>query len=246
MRWNRARRPLARAGALAGLALALAAWVPAGGPGVAAQAPAAPIASTLVATQELSSLPPARRWVIRGEHPLNVEHTHAGGFVYVMQGGMTLQMEGGEVALQEGQGIWVPEGVQHTHRAEAGTQLWTFTLETQADLSAAPALFSSKELSTSAEGPHLARLLSDQYPVGASTPPHRHYGPEAVFVRQGTYELNYGGTPQTYSAEQGYTVEPLVPHRLQNAGQDVARLFNLSLVPLGRQAGETLPPDALR
>ena len=65
-------------------------------------------------------------------------------------------------------------------------------------------------------------------------------------MRQGSYELNYGGTPQTYSAEQGYTVEPLVPHRLQNAGQDVARLFNLSLVPLGRQAGETLPPDALR
>jgi hypothetical protein len=38
----------------------------------------------------------------------------------------------------------------------------------------------------------------------------------------------------------------LVPHRLRNAGQDLARLFNLSLVPIGRQAGETLPPDALR
>ena len=240
-----ATRWLARAGALGGLALALAAWTLVGGPGVAAQAPA-PIATTLVATQELSAVPPGRRWVVRSEHSLNAEHTHAGGFIYALRGGTVLLMEGNEIALQESQGIWVPEGVPHTHRAEAGSQLWTCTLESEAEFRAAPAVFASNVLRMSAEGPHLARLVSDQYQVGAVTAPHRHFGPEAVYVREGTYELNYAGMPQTFSAGQGYTVEPLTPHRLRNAGQDVARLFNLSLVPLGRQAAEPLPPEALR
>jgi quercetin dioxygenase-like cupin family protein len=216
-----------------------------GGHDAAAQAPPA-IQSSLAATQEMSSLPPGRQWVIRNEHAVNAEHTHAGGFVYQMAGSSTLQMEGESFALQEGQAVWMPENVPHTHRAEAGSQLWTFTLETPAELQAQPAVFASKELGGVADRPLLARLLSDQYPVGATTPPHRHYGPEAVFIRQGTYELNYAGAGQTYSAGQGYTVEPLIPHRLTNAGQDIARLFNISLVPLGRLTGEPLAPEMLR
>ncbi len=35
-------------------------------------------------------------------------------------------------------------------------------------------------------------------------------------------------------------VEPLTPHRLRNAGQGVARLFGLSLVPLGRATSESI------
>lgn len=155
-------------------------------------------------------------------------------------------MEGESFALQEGQAIWVPERVPHTHRSDAGNQLWTFSLETQAELQATPAVFSSKELGGVADRPHLARLLSDQYQVGATTPAHRHYGPEAVFIRQGTYELNYAGAGQTYSAGEGYTVEPLIPHRLTNSGQDIARLFNISLVPLGRLTAEQLAPEMLR
>lgn len=238
------RALLGRLGPLFGLAIGLGAWVLAGGAAVA-QTPA-PIASTLVATQEMSGVPIARRWVVRGEHAVNTEHVHAGGFVYVMRGASTLQMEGGEIALQENQGVWVPEGVPHTHKTDAGAQLWAFTLETEAEQQQAPVLFASKELTGYADGPHLARLVADQYSAGASTAPHRHYGPEAVFVRQGSYELSYAGSPQNYTAGQGYTVEPLVPHRLRNAGVDIARLFNLSMVPLGRQAGESLPADALR
>ena len=51
---------------------------------------------------------------------------------------------------------------------------------------------------------------------------------------------------RAYSIGQGYTVEPLIPHRLTNAGQDIARLFNISLVPLGRVTGEPLAPEMLR
>jgi quercetin dioxygenase-like cupin family protein len=237
-------RRLIRSSLLVVFAILLTLFVLDGGHDVAAQAPA--IQSSLVATQELSTVPLGRHWVIRNEHAVNTEHTHAGGFVYQMAGSSTLQMEGESFALQEGQAIWVTENVPHTHRPEAGSQLWTFTLETPAELQAQAPVFSSKELGGVADRPHLARLLSDQYPVGATTPPHRHYGPEAVFIRQGTYELNYAGAGQTYSAGQGYTVEPLIPHRLTNAGQDIARLFNISLVPLGRLTGEPLAPEMLR
>lgn len=236
---------LIRPGVLSLLTLLLALFVLASGRDAAAQSPP-PIQSSLLATQEMSAVPRGRRWVIRNEHAGNVEHTQAGGFVYQMAGSSTLQMEGESFALQEGQAIWVPEDVPHTHKSDTGSQLWAFTLETEDQLQAAPAVFSSKELGGAAERPHLARLLTDQYQVGAATLPHRHYGPEAVFIRQGTYELNYAGAGQSYTAGQGYTVEPLIPHRLTNAGQDIARLFNLSLVPLGRLSGETLAPEMLR
>jgi quercetin dioxygenase-like cupin family protein len=246
MSGNLAAHKLVRLVLLSGLAVGLALWALAGDqPEVAAQAPPA-IASSLVATQEMSSVPPGHHWTIRGEHALNVEHSHAGGFIYQMAGSSVLRMEGQEVTLQEGQGIWVPEGVAHTHKADAGAQLWSFSLEIEPDQGAAQPLFTSKELGGVAERPHLARLLSDQYPAGATTPPHRHYGPEAVFVRQGGYELNYAGAVQSYKAGQGYTVEPLIPHRLTNPGPDQARLFNLSLVPLGRVTGEPLGPEMLR
>ena len=236
---------LIQPGLLGVLALVLLLFVLDGGHQAAAQAPPA-LQSSLLATHEMSSVPPGRHWVIRNEHAGNVEHTHAGGFVYQMAGSSTLNLEGESFALQEGQAIWVPERVPHTHRSDVGNQLWTFSLETQAELQATPAVFSSKELGGVADRPHLARLLSDQYQVGAMTPAHRHYGPETVFVRQGTYELNYAGAGQTYTAGQGYIVEPLIPHRLTNSNQDISRLFNISMVPLGRLTAEPLAPEMLR
>jgi quercetin dioxygenase-like cupin family protein len=245
MIWRLASHKLIRLGLLSSLAVALALWTLDGGQNASAQAPPA-IASSLVATQEMSSVLPGHHWAIRGEHALNAEHAHAGGFAYQMIGTSVLKMDGQEIPLQEGQGMWVPEAVPHTHKADAGAQLWTFTFETEPDPGAAQPLFTSKDLGGTAERPHLARLLSDQYPASATTPPHRHYGPEAVFVRQGNYELNYAGAAQPYKAGQGYTVEPLIPHRLTNPGPDAARLFNLSLVPLGRVTGEPLGPEMLR
>src|SRR5689334_16531358 len=91
---------LAIASSALGMCAALLAF--SGSSTVQAQTPPA-VQSTLVATYELSGAPLDRHWVIRGEHPLNVEHSHAGGFVYAMKGSTTIQMEGGEVALQEGQ-----------------------------------------------------------------------------------------------------------------------------------------------
>lgn len=248
MIWTTAARRCARISGLVGLAVVLAAWVLAPGPSVSAQQTPA-IASTLVATQEMANLTTGERWVVRSEHPLNVQHSHAGGFVYAMSGSSVLKMDGEETTLQESpgsQGRWVPEGTPHTHTGDGNTKLWTFSLELVLDPQAGQPAFVSKELVGYTEGPHLARIVADEYPVGATTPLHRHYGPEVVFVREGNYELNYAGTPQGYNPGQGYMVEPLTPHRLRNAGQTTSRLFGLSLVPLGRAPNEALAPDALR
>jgi quercetin dioxygenase-like cupin family protein len=245
MKWDKTARGFVRIGGLMGLAAALGAWVLAAGPGAAAQQTPA-IASTLVATHEMDHLPAGGRWVVRNDHALNAQHSHAGGFVYVMSGSSTLKMDGEDFNLQQSQAMWVPEGTPHTHTGDGNTKVWTFSLEMVLDQATGQPTFVSKELVGYAEGPHLARIVSDEYPVGATTAPHRHFGPEVVFVREGSYELNYAGTPQNYNPGNGYMVEPLTPHRLRNAGQSVARLFGLSLVPLGRAALEPLPADALR
>jgi quercetin dioxygenase-like cupin family protein len=235
--WRRAVGNFSRIGGLAVLATALGAWVLVGAPGAAAQVP---ILDIVVATQEMSNLSSGARWVVRNDHQTNTEHTHSGGFVYVMNGQSTLKIEGEEIQLQEGQGFWVPEGVPHTHTADGSVKLWSFNLEQVLDPNLPQPAFVSKELVGYVEGPHLARLVADDYQVGATTPLHRHYGPEVVYVRDGQYELNYAGTPQSYEPGQGYMVEPLTPHRLRNAGQSVARLFGLSLIPLGRATSESI------
>ena len=245
MNWHNAARTSARIGSLLGLAAALAAWVLGAGPSASAQQTPA-INSTLISTHEMDHLPSGGRWVVRNDHQLNAEHSHAGGFMFVMSGSTGLKMDGEETRLGERQGIWIPEGTNHTHTGDGNTKLWTFSLEMVLDPTTGQPSFVSKELVGYAEGPHLARLVSDEYPVGATTAPHRHLGPEVVYVREGNYELNYAGTPQNYNPGNGYMVEPLTPHRLRNAGQSTARLFGLSLVPLGRPAIEPLPPEALR
>lgn len=238
--------PWARISGLFGLAAALGAWVAAAGPSVSAQQPAPVINSSLIATYELPELHEGTRWIVRSEHPTNQQHAHGGGFLFVASGSSVLKMDGEDTKLAENQGIWMPENTPHTHTVDGNGKLWTFTLELVLDSRAGQPAFVSKELVGYVEAPHLARLVADEYPVGATTAPHRHFGPEVVFVREGTYELNYAGTPQSYNSGNGYMVEPLTPHRLRNAGEVTARLFGLSLVPLERAPVDPLPPDALR
>jgi len=210
---------------------------------VGVQAQATPITSSVVGTEELLAVPTDRRWAVRQDHELNKEHTHSGGFMLVQKGTADLQIEGDTLTHREGEGMWIPEGVPHTHRAEAGTQIYSVTLDTEAQVAASPTLLVSGSLSAVGGGPHLARLTADQYAVGATTPLHRHFGPEVVYVRDGSYELATGGSSRQYTGSQGYTIEPQQPHRLRNAGQEAAHLFNISLVPLGRQTAEAVALD---
>jgi quercetin dioxygenase-like cupin family protein len=222
------------------LALALAWPVPTVvRPAEAQQAPA-PINSSLLATYELSALPANHRWVIRGDHAQNVEHTHPGGFVLANGGGSQLVIEGNRIALKDGEATWVPDGVPHMHLNDASTHLWSFTLESEAEPQTTPFLFAGKTLTGFESGPHLIRLLADRYQPSASTPFHKHFGPETVFIREGRYELNNAGTPFSYAAGSGYVVDTQARHRLSNPTNEQAALFNLSMVPLGRPPGETL------
>src|SRR4051812_37666160 len=80
----------------------------------------APIDSTLLATSELSVGPAGRIWAIRDKHPLNVEHTHVGGFIFMQGGSSSVIMEGNKLDLQPNEALWIPEGVPHTHVADSG------------------------------------------------------------------------------------------------------------------------------
>jgi quercetin dioxygenase-like cupin family protein len=204
-----------------------------------------PVQSVLGGSQELATALNGKRWVIRNEHAANDEHSHAGGFIYAVRGAAHTMVEGQEVVTNEGQAIWVYEGVPHIHRLNVDSQILTFTLESESELAAAPALFSTKEISSLQPVPYLARLAADMYPAGAGTPPHRHFGPEAVYVREGEFQLNYAGSLFRYPAGQGYYVEPTVPHQLRNVSNDASRLFSMSLIPLSRPSGEVLPPSSI-
>jgi quercetin dioxygenase-like cupin family protein len=237
-------RPL-RSSIVLGLVAVLAGSVLAGPAPSSARAQSV---SKELATHELPGVPAARRWAVRHDHPANAgSHAHAGGFLYVAAGESVVRYDDGrEVALREGEAAWVAEGVAHGHQSREGTQLSTFALETAEDLEAEPPFFATAELQGFREGPHLARMVDQTYGPGESTPPHRHFGPESVYFREGRWELNYLGALTLYPAGTGYVVEPLVPHQLRNAGSEPARLFNLGLVPAGQPQGEPVPAEDLR
>lgn len=204
--------------------------------------------SNVLATQELPGVPAGRRWAVRQDHPASGgPHAHAGGFLYVAAGESTVRYaDGREATLREGQATWVAEGEDHSHESGPGGQLWTLALETVEDLEAAPPVFATAELRGFREGPHLARMVDQTYGPGESTPPHRHFGPEGVYFREGRWELNYLGALTVYSAGAGYVADPLIPHQLRNAGGESSRLFNLGLVPAGQPQGEAVPAENLR
>ena len=228
-----------------GLVIALAGWIAAGPAPSDARAQSV---SKELATHELPGVPAGRHWAVRQDHPANGgPHSHAGGFLYVAAGESVVRYDDGrEAALREGEAAWVAEGVAHGHQSREGTQLSTFALETVEGLEAEPPFFATAELQGFREGPHLARMVDQTYGPGESTPPHRHFGPESVYFREGRWELNYLGALTLYSAGAGYFVEPLVPHQLRNAGSEPARLFNLGLVPAGQPQGEPVPAENLR
>jgi quercetin dioxygenase-like cupin family protein len=228
-----------------GLALALAGWVVTGPAPSNARAQSA---SNELATHELPGVPAGRHWAVRHDHPANVgQHSHAGGFLYVAAGESVVRYEDGrEVALREGQAAWVAEGVAHSHRLGDAAQLSTFALETAQELEAEPPAFASAEVRGFREGPHLARMVDQTFGPGEMTPPHRHFGPEGVYFREGRWELNHFGALTLYSAGAGYVVEPLIPHQLRNAGSEPARFFNLGLVPSGQPPIEVVPAENLR
>jgi quercetin dioxygenase-like cupin family protein len=208
--------------------------------------------STVLATQELPEVPAGRHWAVRDDHSAGGQpHSHAGGFLYVASGESTARYDDGqEVSLREGEAVWVREGAAHTHRAASGAQLWSFTLDTQAEAEASPPLFTTAELRGFRQGPHLAQIVDQTYaPAGepqSETPPHRHFGPEAVYFRNGRWELNYSGALIILPGGAGYVVEPLIPLQLRNTSSEPGRLFNLGLVPAGLPQGEPLPPERLR
>jgi quercetin dioxygenase-like cupin family protein len=208
----------------------------------------APIATQILATDELPAIPAGRRWVVRSDHASGVApHSHAAGFVYAATAESTVSFaDGRQIVLAPGEAAWIAEGVPHRHLSPNDEPIWSFALESEADAAEGSPVFATRELSGFLGGPHTVQLKAETFVAGGATPPHRHFGPEGVYLRDGAWELRYGGAVTPYAGGGGYLADPLVPHRLRNVGAEPGRLFNLSLVPSGQPQGEPLPEDALR
>jgi quercetin dioxygenase-like cupin family protein len=208
----------------------------------------APIETTVVLVSELAAIPHGVHWVVRSTLPVEgATLEHEGGFVMVAS--EFASVTGGDGvprAITAGGAAWLQPGTNTLVPASAQAEVWTFVLQTTPQAGGLPPLFATRELVDFRDGPHLARLVAETFAPGGATPPHRHFGPEGVFLREGTWELTYAGVTTPYAGGGGYLADPLVPHQLRNVGTLPARLFNLSLVPAGQPAGEALPASALR
>jgi hypothetical protein len=170
------------------------------------------IEATTLATRLLDEMPAGRRWVVRRRHPLNDDaHAHAGGFIYAARGRSYLVVDDVQGSLmEEGRAAWAPEGIGHLHttpfrssssgRVDDGTtEIWTISLEREADLRQAGAAAVSPPLVGVRPGAYEAGLggvsaeCDDAVPApdgpGAGVHPGRGLGAgvcrRAVHVRRG-------------------------------------------------------------
>ncbi len=201
-----------------------------------------PISTQVLATEELAEVPAGRRWVVRPDHASGPQpHAHSAGFVFAATESIVLFQGGQQVALREGEAAWIGEGIPHVHRSSDDQPLWSFLLEPDEAATFGAPLFATRELSGFREGPHIVQLKAETFVAGGATPPHRHFGPEAVYLRDGSWELTYAGEMTSYVGGDGYLADPLIPHRLRNVGAGPGQLFNISLVPGGQPQGEVVP-----
>jgi len=218
------------------------------------------ITSTVLASRVLIEVPPDRRWVLRGHHPLDLDaHAHAGGFIYAAAGQSILVVQEAQgIIMDQGQAAWAPEDIAHLHRSQTrtssqaygtsapGVEIWSVLLERPSDARATGALAMSPPLRGLLPGPYEARLVAETYEPSASTALRRRTGPELVYLLDGSWELVYDGVSFTLGTSDGYLADPGVPHQLRNTGSAPARLLSAQLVPEGQPAEEPAPAASSR
>jgi quercetin dioxygenase-like cupin family protein len=213
------------------------------------------IESTVLATRSLVEVPAGRRWVVRGQHPLDQDaDAHAGGFIYAAAGqSILVVVEAQGIVMEQGQAAWAPEDIAHLHRSQArissqaygesapGVEIWSILLERPAEAKVPGALATSPLLSGVQPGPHEARLVAETYQPGAASAVRRRTGPDLAYLLDGTWELTYDGVPFSLGGGDAYLADPGVTHQLRNVGTCAARLLSAQLVPEGRPVEEPAP-----
>lgn len=219
--------------AMALLVVMLGSWYP-----VAAQS-GATIAE--VGAVSLTSLPPApvNIRVSEGQFAIDappITHSHAGGWVYVVQGAHILTMGGRTETFQPGQAVWTPAGVAHTHDwSRAQPHRFVFIgIATNQPPTLPPGfrLFSLTDpLSGLGSSAYTVRLIRTGLAPGAQTDIRKVVDPELLIGLSGAATIVTGAETRILNPEQVLLLQAGSAYRMKNGSTDPVSVLIQSLTP---------------
>lgn len=191
-----------------------------------AEAPTLPVAPVNVRVSEgaFASLTPA------------LTHSHAMGWVYVVQGAHVLAIEERKATFQPGAAAWTPAGVEHTHDWDR-TQVhkfWFIGIGTNQPTAVPPGfrLFQVTEpLRGLQSGPYTVRLARLTLQPGATTQAIKVTQPEVLIGVSGTASILMTSGTQTLKQEQVLLVQSGSAYLARNISAESATLLIQSLIP---------------
>lgn len=183
--------------------------------------------------------PPVNVRVSEGTFPPNapaITHSHAAGWVYVVQGAHVLVMGGRSSIFHPGQAVWTPAGVEHTHDWDRSQthKFWFIGIGTNQP-PAVPQGFRLFHLTGPLEGLRSAayrvRLSSVTLPPDTRGPLAKIVDPELLIGLSGTLSMVTGVGTGEVGPEQVLLIQPGSAYLLRNLSQFPASVLIQSLIP---------------
>ncbi|MGH2361365.1 MAG: cupin domain-containing protein [bacterium] len=150
-----------------------------------------------------------------------ITHSHAAGWVYVVQGTHILTVGGRTETVQPGQAVWTPAGVAHTHdwsRSEAH-KFWFIGTATNQPPTVPPG-FRLFSLTDPLEGlfasRYTVRLARVSITVGAQTDVRKAVDPELLVGETGTAVVMTGSGATILNAEQVLLLQAGSAYQIRN------------------------------
>jgi len=197
--------------------------------------------NVILGEAQVASLPaaPANVRVSEGVFPAGVPaitHTHAMGWVYVVQGAHLLIIQGRKDAFQPGTAAWTPAGVEHTHDWDRSHvhKFWFIGTATNQPTTMPPGfrLFRLTEpLGGLQPGPYIVRLARLTLQPGARTEAIKVLQPEVLIGVSGTASILMTSGSETLKREQVLLVQSGSAYLVRNVSSESAALLVQSLIP---------------
>ena len=165
-----------------------------------------------------------------------ITHSHAAGWVYVVQGTHILTMGGKTETVQPGQAVWTPAGVVHTHDwSRSGPHKFWFIGTATNQPPTVPPGFRLFSLTDPLEGLFAARytvrLSRVSLAAGAQTDVRKVVDPELLIGESGTAVVMTRSGATVLNAEQVLLMQAGSAYQIQNRAAGQVSVLVQSLSP---------------